>query len=317
MKLKKIDREFLLTDNSVNSYGFRLLTDGYLIDEFKKNPIGYLMHERHKGVLVKWEDLRVDGDKVYGKPVINMSNERAQQTCDEIEAGFLNAASVGHLVVLEYSDDPSMKLAGQTGVTVTKWFNRECSLVDVPGNFNAIALYDKDEQPLNLSDFTKTKLPIMNKPVFTGAMLAAINLKDDADQNTVEASIQNLVAKAAKVEGLEQEIKNLKDASNKEKIASLIASGIADKKLTVEVGNKLSADYANNPDGLKNLIDALPVTPLVTSQLGKGTPTGEALAAKSWDELHELGKLEDLKAQDPELYKDKFKKAFGHEPVLK
>ncbi len=109
-KFKKIDKEYLLTDSTVNCYGFRCLTSGYMINEYKKNPIGYNMHLRDNGVVVKWEDLRVDGDKVYGKPVINLSNPRGQQTVDEIENGFLNAASVGHIVIVEMSDAPELKL---------------------------------------------------------------------------------------------------------------------------------------------------------------------------------------------------------------
>src|SRR5437762_1815164 len=101
-KTKKIDKEFLITDSTVNCYGFRLMTSGYLIDEFKRNPIGYYMHARTDGVVVRWEDLRIDGDKVYGKPVINLSNKRGQQTVEEIENSFLNGASVGHIVALEW-----------------------------------------------------------------------------------------------------------------------------------------------------------------------------------------------------------------------
>jgi hypothetical protein len=137
---KKIDKSYLLSDSSVNCYGFRLLTSGYQLPEFLKNPIGYYMHERDKGILVKWENLEIDGDKIIGKPVINLANPRGQQTVDEIESGFLTAASIGHIVVLETSDDPALMLPGQTGSTVTKWYNRECSLVDIPGNFNAYCL---------------------------------------------------------------------------------------------------------------------------------------------------------------------------------
>jgi hypothetical protein len=107
-KFKKIDKDFLLTDSSLNSYSYRLLTSGYLMDEFKKNPIGYYLHAdpdnteytRKDGVLVKWEDIRKDGDNVYGKPCINLSHPRGQKTVDEIESGFLNAASMGHFVVI-------------------------------------------------------------------------------------------------------------------------------------------------------------------------------------------------------------------------
>ncbi len=162
-KLKKVEREFMLTDSSVNSYGFRLLTSGYQIEEFKRNPIGYYMHDRNLGVIVKWDDLRVDNDAVLGKPVINLSHPRAQQTIDEIENGFLNAASVGHIIVIDYSDAPEMKVPGQKDVTVTKWYNQECSLVDVPGNMNALSLFDKNENPLKLSDLKSNSTAFNSK----------------------------------------------------------------------------------------------------------------------------------------------------------
>ena len=40
-KFKKIDRQYVLSDSTVNEYGFRLLTSGYQLPAFKKNPIGY------------------------------------------------------------------------------------------------------------------------------------------------------------------------------------------------------------------------------------------------------------------------------------
>jgi hypothetical protein len=104
-KFKKIDRQYVLSDSSVNEYGFRLLTSGYELATFQKNPIGYYMHRREDGIVLKWEDLHVEDDKVVGMPVINLSNGRGEQTCDEAENGFLNAASVGHIVVVEYSTD--------------------------------------------------------------------------------------------------------------------------------------------------------------------------------------------------------------------
>ena len=159
--MKKIEKTFTLSDSTVNVYGYRLLTSGFQIDEFKRNPIGYYMHgtgefPRESGVLLKWDDLQIVGDRVIGKPVINLDHPRGNRTADEVEDGFLNAASVGSIVVLETSDDSSLILPGQTGPTVTKWFNREASLVDIPGNFNAFAeLYDKDGNKLNLADFGK------------------------------------------------------------------------------------------------------------------------------------------------------------------
>ena len=146
MSFKKIDKEFCITDNSVNCYGYRLLTEGFLLNKF--NPsIGYFMHDRDKGVAVRWSDFRIDGDKVYAKPIVN--TVAFPDLANQIENGFYQAASVGHIIALEWTDDASMKLEGQTGITVTKWFCRECSIVDIPGNYSAFSeLYDSDNNSL-------------------------------------------------------------------------------------------------------------------------------------------------------------------------
>lgn len=316
-KLKKIDREFSLTDSTVNVYGFRLLTKGYLMDEYKKNPIGYLMHKREDGVLVKWEDLRVEGDTVKGKPVINMSHSRAAQTVDEIENGFLNAASVGHIVVLEMSDDPSLKLSGQTGPTVTKWFNRECSLVDVPGNINALAkLYDENDNEINLADY-QTKLKTEMKQIqFTAANLAALNLTAEAEESAVQTAFQELVSKAAKVPGLETQLNDLRAQVCKDKVEGILKTALDANKITKELSDRLAKDYATNPEGLKSVVDGLPVYKSVTDRLDEETPDKKfaPLMAKSFNDLMESGEAEILKKQAPELYKQKFKEEFGHEP---
>ena len=129
----------------------------------KKILLAIICIIREAGVLVKWTGLKKKGDKVVGYPKINPSHPRAAQTIDEINNGFLNAASVGHIVVIDSSDDPLLKLPGQTGPTITKWFNRECSLVDIPANVNSISLFDKDDNPLPLNLFAVAQNLISSK----------------------------------------------------------------------------------------------------------------------------------------------------------
>jgi hypothetical protein len=315
-KFKKIDRDFLLTDSSVNSYGFRLLTQGYQADEYKKNPIGYRMHLRDEGVIVKWEDIRVDGDRVVGKPVINLTHPKGQQTLDEVQNGFLNAASVGHIVALEISDDPGLKLPNQVGPTITKWFNRECSLVDIPGNFNALALFDKDENPINLADFTKTKIQNPMKQIFfTPAQIQAMNLKADADEAMVAQAFTDLVARAAQADELQTQLNDLHAQVTKEKVEGLIAAALADRKITKELGDKLKVDYAKNPDGLKALLDAMPAYEPVTNKMQQDAE-GNArriadLMGKSFDELMESGLSAELQKLSPEKWREKCKESLA------
>lgn len=331
-KFKKIDKDFLLSDSSLNSYKYRLLTAGYQLAEFAKNPIGYYMHgtdenPREQGVLVRWENLRVDVDKVYGKPCINLSHPRGQRTVDEIESGFLNAASFGHFVVLEVSDNPADYLEGQEGPSVSKWFNRECSLVDLPGNYNALTeLYDVDNNPIQLSDLiAKQTIITMDKIFLTPAQLQALNAQ--ADANAVDTAIKNLVAEAAKVPQLVQDLAAqkvkaqtaedalaaLKATTETQTINDLIDGAIVAKKMTVEMGNSLKIDYKNNPSGLKALVDKMPVYSPIATAIDEGDAALKALMAKSYSELDKSGELPTLKAKNPDAFKQKYKEAYGTE----
>lgn len=321
-KFKKIDKEFLLSDSTLNCYSFRLLTAGYQLDEYKKNPIGYRMHNREDGVVLRWEDLRVDGDKVYAKPVINLSNAKGQQTVDEVENGFLNAASVGHLVALEISKDPKDYLPNQKGPTVTKWYNRECSLVDIPGNYNALTdLVDAQDNPINLADFNIQKIN-MEKITLTAAQLALIpNLKAEATQAEVDTAITDLVAKAALAdtyktdkEAAEQKLADAEKKVKTDKVTDLLATAKNDKKISEAVATQLKADYAENPDGLKVILDGLVAYKPVKDQLKEnGSERLQALVAKSYAELDKAGELPELQALDMEAFKTKFKEEFKTE----
>ncbi len=313
-KVAEIKKEYAISDSTVNCYGYRLLTEGYLKDEFEKNPVGFHMHaKREEGVLLKWTNLRVEGDVIYGTPVVNLSHPRGQQTVDEINNGFLNAASVGKIVVLEMSDDDKHKLPGQTGPTAIKWYNRECSLVDIPGNYNALTqLYDANNNPLDLADFTKPK-SIMEKPVITAAQFAALNLADNTDQKLFDLAFNDLVAKANKVDALTKEIKDLKEQAGKDEVLSCLAEGLKDGKFTKEVHDQLAVKFEKDPKGLKDLVAVMPKYTPITEGLKDNKdnkPFGEDLADKTMDELMDLGVVEELKLKNPTVYQKIYDKEF-------
>lgn len=316
-KFKKIDKEFCLTDNSVNVYKYRMLTEGLDLAQYKKNPIGFLMHEREGGVLVKWGDFRIEGDKLFGKPVINLSHPKGEDIAAQVENGFINAASCGKIICLAASDDASLKLEGQTGPTVTKWFPREISFVDIPGNHNALAnLYDINDNELNLADFVKPNPKEMSKILLTAAMLTALNLSDKSSENDTEKAFQDLVDAAGKVPGLEKnladktkelkdketELTDLKSAGVAKEVQDLLAKGEVDKKLTKEVSAKLGESFKADPKGLKDLIDAMPAQTLITDQLGDNTKDLADFAGKGWDDLYASNQLETVRTKFPDLY---------------
>jgi hypothetical protein len=332
-KFKKIDKEYLITDSSLNSYSYRLLTSGYQLAEFKKNPIGYYMHgttefPREMGVLVKWDDLRVDGDKVYGKPCVNLTHPRGQRTVDEIENGFLNGASVGRIVALEMSSNPDDYLPGQTGPTVTKWFNRECSPCDMPGNYNALSeLVDENDTPINLADFSIQKIN-MEKIFLTAVQLQKLpNLSATPTQADVDKAFNDLIERAGKVDGMQStinaltqekttlttELQNLKTADSTKKVTDMLTEALTgkEKKITKELHDLFAEQFKGNPDGLKKVLDATPVITSVVKNLNDTKGDAGELAKKSWDELDKSGRLTDLKAKDEDAFFDKYKDKFN------
>lgn len=319
---KKIDKEFCLTDNSVNVYGYRLLTEGLDLAQYKKNPIGFMMHEREGGVLVKWEDFRTEGDKLFGKPVINLSHPKGEAIAAQVENGFINAASMGKIICLAATDDASLKMEGQTGPTVTKWFPREISFVDIPGNHNALAnLYDINDNELNLADFVKPKNETMSKILLTAVMLTALNLSDKSSEEDANKAFQDLIDNAKKVPGLEKdladksqaltdkekELKDLKATTVAKEVQDLLDKGKANKKLTVQLATELAGSFAGNPIGLAKLIEAMPAQTLVAEQLGDDAKNLASFEGKKWDDLYAANELDAVRNKFPDLY-EKLKK---------
>ena len=301
--MKKIDKEFCISDDSVNVYGYRLLTSGLELSRFNP-PIGFLMHERDKGVAVKWEDFRTEVGKVFAKPVIN--DELFPQLAQQIEEGFYNAASVGHIVALEVSDEPGTKLEGQTGPTVTKWFCREVSIVDIPGNYNAIAqLYDESDNVLHdLSSFIQPNnaenMKDTSKP--TGAMVAVAllnlpDLKDDATAEQAVMAVKKLIDRAADAEKRNAELTSLLTAMQ---IDGALDRAVKERKISPALAEQLKADYKDNPCGLKNLIDKMPAQSLITEKLSQDIP--DKYKGKSYRDLYLSGELEEVKRDYPALY---------------
>jgi len=327
-KFKKIDKTYVLSDSSVNEYGFRLLTSGYQLDLYSKNPIGYYMHKRDSGVLLKWEDLHIANDTLYGKPVINLSNDRGEQTYNEAICGFLNAASLGHIVVLEYSDDAALKLPGQTGPTITKWYNKECSLVDIPGNSNALTqLFDAQENEINLLDFGHGG-PLQTMPSHELKNLLCRELQlNKYDEAKVLQDLTGLGEKLKSLalldsenillrnerQALQQELHELRHTQAKLERIALLDRALEERKITVEMKARLMEDYAANNEGLQLLLETLPAYRSITDTLQLKESANPELQW-SWDDYEKNDpagkKLIELKANDPETFKELFKQKF-------
>jgi len=155
-------KKFIVSDESINSYGFRVLTAGIRTDNFEKNPVGYFNHQcgddwmttstpEYLGPIIRWTELSKEGKSMTGIPVFDMEDEVGAAIARKVENDFIRAASIGFRI-LKTSEDPADMLPGQKYPTVTECELVEISVVDIPSNSNAICCFDADMKRINLND---------------------------------------------------------------------------------------------------------------------------------------------------------------------
>ncbi len=129
-------KEFLLSDESVNSHGCIIKTDGIELGRFLANPVMFYNHDESRGVVGKWENVRKSDGKLYATPVFDTDSELGRQVKRQVESGFIRAASIGiDSVEFEYTPTETEPQV------VTKCELIEVSICDIPSNRNALQLY--------------------------------------------------------------------------------------------------------------------------------------------------------------------------------
>ena len=89
---KKLKR-CVLSDESINCYGYRVLTSGIDLSAFRKNPLLLWAHFRDEGSarwcnylpIGHWEDIEVKDGVLSACPVFDCTDELSQTICDKYE----------------------------------------------------------------------------------------------------------------------------------------------------------------------------------------------------------------------------------------
>ena len=135
-------KKFILSDDSVNRYGYRVKTSGIRLEGFRKNPVCLYNHDSWSSMPVgRWEDLEVVENRLIGTPIFDEADETSKVVAAKVASGTLNAASLGFMVHA-YSLDPvpTPEDPDRQILTVTDCELYEVSIVAVPGNSNAVGL---------------------------------------------------------------------------------------------------------------------------------------------------------------------------------
>lgn len=162
-----MSKEAIISSSRLNCYGTRVLTEGGDLEQYRKNPTLLYMHRRGSrndmpiGII---ENLRVEGDFIYGTPKFDTDTEEEKIIAAKWERGTLRMLSAG-IEILEWSEDPQYLVQGQTRPTIVKWKLEEVSVVDIGANDDALQLAQlyKDGKPLTLAMGEENEhLPLLN-----------------------------------------------------------------------------------------------------------------------------------------------------------
>ncbi len=151
----------------------------------------------------------------------------------------------------------------------------------------------------------------------TIANLAALkeNGITPTDATDLVATVNNIKAQADKLPALQAELNSIRTEAQRKELDIVLQKGLADKKITKELHTTLARDYATNPSGLKDLIDAMPpyqsIADLISHQ------KIETNLAWNWDDYEKNDttgkKLRALKSSHPDHYQKLYNEKFHAE----
>ena len=304
-----------LTNDSLNSYGTRVLTDGLDIEQYNRNPVLLWMHQRGQ-VIGTVTDLMREHGEITGLLNFDEASELSQRCKKQWEFGSLRMVSVG-IDILEWSNDPYLAVEGQTMATITKSKLTEVSVVDIGANDDAIRLNYQGQQ-LNLSAGGACPLPSLynqsNQPqstypteMDTKVLALKLGLPEGADETAIYAKIDEIKATSAEVETLRAE----KEAVIQREVEALVDGAVAEKKIELKMRDHfLQLGKSVGADNLRTTFQSMSPREKLSATLNS---SGQAVQPKTYAKLSDVPseELMQLRESDPDRYKQLYKAEYG------
>ena len=302
-----------ITNDKLNSYGTRVLTEGMAVEQYGRNPGLLYMHDRGN-VIGYVKDLKKENGEVTGEPVFDEATELSRRCKRQYEFGSLRMASAG-IDIVELSEAPEHLEAGQTRPTVTRSKLFEVSLVDIGANDDAIVLA-KDGERIELGKGGECLLPLLNKPqkpkeMEQKTLALLLGLPETADEAAISVKITELKAAKEEAETLRKENETLRLG----RVTAAVEKAVAEKRIGedkkqqfIDLGKKIGAEELENT--FAAMSPRLKLGEIVGR--GGGGPADTPTAYKKLSEVPE-SELETMREKQPGEYKRLFKAEYGFE----
>lgn len=335
--MPKCTKRFVLSDSSVNRYGFRVLTSGIDISQFQKNPICYFSHKDENGEEIvlpigHWQDIEVEGDKITAVPFLSDDDPFAMKIFGKVEEGTLRMASAG-LDPTEVSDNPALMLANQVLPTVTKSVLYEASICPQGVNNNALTMSVKGRL-INLStaDLRQT-MDTLNENskhhYMTNPKLLALAIKlgltaqasEDSIIEAMEAKVGSFATLASEVGELKTqlaakktELEALQKAAEELSIGAMLDKAESEGRLSADERPEMLELAKGNRELVEKMLTKRTAHVTAQTRLAEKTDASNPILKLSYDEADKQGVLEVIKKDHPAHFAALFKAKWGKEP---
>lgn len=305
-----------ITNDSLNSYGTRVLTAGMDVEQYQRNPVLLYMHERGN-VIGYVKDLRVEDGEVTGELMFDEASELSVRCKKQWEFGSLKMVSAG-LDILETSEDPELLVPGQTSPTITKSKLLEVSLVDIGANDDAIVL-QRDGRKITLGRDSEHPLPMLNhnkgqKQMEQKQLALQLGLPETATEADIHAKLEALRAAQEENEKLRAETAALTLAG----ITSLVEKAVGEKRIAPDKKDEfinLGKEFGR--EKLELVIAAMAPQVKLSAVIGhQGGATAQQTSA--YKKLSDVPSAEllTLRKEQPEEYRRLYREEYGMECEL-
>lgn len=299
--------DLIINDESItNDRGWRLSNQGCDLTRYAANPIVLYQHDTER-IVGKASNLRIEGSKLIASVEFDTDDPLAKEVQRKAEKGFLRGVSPGFFISeLTYHEDYD---------SVTAWELLEISIVSIPSNRGAVKLYSREGVPLDQEEEVKyleqlkatmpkpNSTPIQEPIQLASEAYQALALDAGASAAELSQAILTLSAEFAKLKG---ELSDLRTAERD----ALITAAVQDGRIKEADRATYEQLYAKDETLCKSVLASIARPQSLASML-QSTPPADTRFAGSWDELDKRGELAALRAEDPELFRQKYEERFG------
>ena len=263
--------QFIINTENVNSYGYRILTEGIDYAQYMRNPVVLFMHERdgysNKGseVIGRCTKLYKEGTTLIAEVEFDEQDEFAKKIAGKVERGYIRMASM-FAEIKEVSADPHHLLEGQVYETVTACKLVEISIVDIGGNDNALKL-SKDGKPFQLKKIVTNTSNNMDIKVIALALGMGENTKEEAVLSALHSLKTDKEKAEAEVVALKKTIRDIHKSEATTLVDKAVQLGLIPEALKESQLKQFEADF----DGQKAVLSKL-----VADKEAENTQQGKA-----------------------------------------